>query len=236
MYLPSWRLSLKTEKRKMKSIMATPKETRKLKDQWGSWANCVAINGDVSAPRPENFVDQWAAINIGKAAVTICRLKKSHFCLLVVLQSRYESIRLSVLIVFLFKHMGITQNDIPEELRLLHWWNMPSRRPGRGVRTIGSRRRSPVKLIPKQLSLYHETALEFTLRCPFHLPSRNRVYLLGICWLQLLKCLPGHKVHYIDRTLIKIYTHHTREHKSKWYNHVFNLYYKGGNCQILCLL
>jgi hypothetical protein len=38
--------------------MAIPKETRKLKDQRGSWANCVAMNGDVNAPRPENIMEQ----------------------------------------------------------------------------------------------------------------------------------------------------------------------------------
>ena len=57
MYVPSWRLSLKTEVRKVTLVMAIPKLTRKLKDQRGSWANCVAINGDVNAPRPESRMD-----------------------------------------------------------------------------------------------------------------------------------------------------------------------------------
>jgi hypothetical protein len=61
-YVPSWRLSLKTEMRETTLVMAIPKETRKWKDQRGSWANCVAINGDVNAPRPENTMEQWATI------------------------------------------------------------------------------------------------------------------------------------------------------------------------------
>jgi hypothetical protein len=41
-----------------------------------------------------------------RLVVTICCLKKSHFSLLVVLQNRYESIRLGVLNFFWFKYMG----------------------------------------------------------------------------------------------------------------------------------
>ena len=55
-YVPSWRLSLKTKMRKAKLVTAIPKETIKWKDQRGSWANCVATNGDVNAPRPENTI------------------------------------------------------------------------------------------------------------------------------------------------------------------------------------
>ena len=39
-------------------VMAIPKDKRKLKDQLCSWANCVAMNGEVNAPRPENIIEQ----------------------------------------------------------------------------------------------------------------------------------------------------------------------------------
>ena len=115
-YVPSWRLSLKTEIRKVALVMANPKETRKWKDQRGIWANCVATNGDMNAPRPENMIfpmNNNTNRMKKKTVVTICCLKNSQFCLSVVLQSRYESIRLSVLIVFFssyIKYMGKSRN------------------------------------------------------------------------------------------------------------------------------
>ena len=59
-YVPSWCLSLKTNMRHTTLDTAIPKETRNWKDQRGNWANCVATNGEVKAPKPKIIKEQWA--------------------------------------------------------------------------------------------------------------------------------------------------------------------------------
>ena len=131
--------------------------------------------------------------------VTVCCMKNTHFSLCVVFQSRYKSICLSVLsiILFLNKYIGLSPGKmerIPEEPCLLHWWCTPSRRQGRGVRTIGSHMRLLGKAIQKQLSIrlggIKMLKCASRRRACLYWLFRNRIYLLDRCWLQLLRRIP----------------------------------------------